>query len=96
MRLNETLAAVNGSTVAEQLRRTVAEGVPHLRPQLEATYGQVFDRAEAVHDIEVEGASWSDPKQTRHWLASFYPANPKRLNCGFAQGFYLGRPMRRP
>ena len=34
--VNEMLAAVNGSTVEEQIGKTVAESVPELWPQIEA------------------------------------------------------------
>jgi two-component system, NtrC family, sensor kinase len=48
VRLNDTLAAVNGSTVAEHIGRRVADLVPDLWPQLEPLYHHVLDAGEAV------------------------------------------------
>jgi diguanylate cyclase (GGDEF)-like protein/PAS domain S-box-containing protein len=73
VRLNETLAAVNGSTAAEHIGRHVADLVPDLWPQLEPLYRHVLDAGEAVLDVEVAGPSASDPSRTHHWLSSYYP-----------------------
>jgi diguanylate cyclase (GGDEF)-like protein/PAS domain S-box-containing protein len=75
IRLNETLARINGSTVAEQLGLPVAAIVPLLWPQLESFYHRVLDSGTAVLDIEVDGPSPSHPEQLQHWLTSFYPVS---------------------
>jgi diguanylate cyclase (GGDEF)-like protein/PAS domain S-box-containing protein len=72
VRLNETLAAINGSTVAEQVGQLVASVVPELWPQIEPLYRRVLDSGEAILDLEVE-ISAADPTQTRRWLTSYYP-----------------------
>ena len=46
--LNEMLAAVNGSTVEEQIGRTVEESVPEIWPQIEPTFRHVLEDDEAV------------------------------------------------
>ncbi len=66
VRLNETLAAVNGSAVSEQLGRRVADLVPDLWTQLEPHYRHVLDTGEAVLNIEVDGSSAASSPQTRH------------------------------
>jgi hypothetical protein len=63
VRLNETLARINGSTVAEQLGQPVAAIVPLLWPQIEPLYHRVLDSGTAVLDIEVDGPSPADPAQ---------------------------------
>jgi diguanylate cyclase (GGDEF)-like protein/PAS domain S-box-containing protein len=73
IRLNETLAAVNGSTVAEQLGKTLATAAPQLRLQLEPLCQSVLDTGDAVLDAEVDGGSSLDPERTCHWLTSYYP-----------------------
>ncbi len=73
VRLNETLAAVNGSTVAEQLGRTLAARLPELWPQLEPLYRGVLDRGETVVDVAVDGPSAASAGETHHWLSSLYP-----------------------
>ena len=75
VRLNEAMAALTGSTVAEQLGARVATVVPWLWPRLEPLYRHVRDSGEAILDVEVEGRSAADPQQTRHWLTSYYPVS---------------------
>jgi diguanylate cyclase (GGDEF)-like protein/PAS domain S-box-containing protein len=75
VRLNERLAAVNGSTVEQQLGRTVAEVVPDIWPQIEPLYQGVLDSGEAVLDVELEGPMPADPSLTGYWLTSFYPVS---------------------
>lgn len=71
--VNETLAAFNGSTVAEQVGRLVADLTPSVWPTLQPLYQRVLDTGEAVHEIEVDGTSEADPEHIRHWLVSYYP-----------------------
>ncbi|HUC37133.1 MAG TPA: PAS domain S-box protein [Acidimicrobiales bacterium] len=73
VRVNAALASINGSTVAEQLGRRVAEVVPELWPEMESLYRRVLDSGEPVLDIEVDGPSATDPGRTHHWLTSYYP-----------------------
>ncbi len=74
VRLNETLAAVNGSAIASQVGQLVAAVVPpELWTRLEPLYRRVLDSGEAVLDVEVDGPSTSDPLTTGHWLMSYYP-----------------------
>jgi PAS domain S-box-containing protein/putative nucleotidyltransferase with HDIG domain len=70
---NETLAAVNGSAVQDQIGRTVAELRPTIWPQVEAIYRQVVARGEAVVNVEVSGEIAAEPGRLHHWLASYYP-----------------------
>ena len=73
--LNEMLAAVNGSTVKEQIGKTVAESVPEIWPQIEPAFRQVLEHDECVLNIEASGEIASDPGHQRHWLASYYPVH---------------------
>ena len=73
VRLNERLAAITGSTVAEQLGRSVAEVAPQLWPQLEPLYRSVLDTGEAVMDLETDDRPVTDPDTVRHWRSSLYP-----------------------
>lgn len=75
VRMNETLAAVNGLPLSEQVGRTVEEVVPELWPQVEPTYRSVIDAGVAVLNQEVEGPSAESPDQVRFWLSSFYPVH---------------------
>ena len=75
LRLNSVLAAVNGSTVEDQIGRTIAEVAPELWPQLEAKYHSVLDTAQAVSGDEVVVEIASDPGQLHYWQTSLYPVN---------------------
>ena len=74
MRVNETMAAIAGSTVAELLGHTVAALVPELWPQIEPRYRAVIETGEAILDVEIAGMSEIDA-QSRHWLTSYYPVS---------------------
>jgi diguanylate cyclase (GGDEF)-like protein/PAS domain S-box-containing protein len=73
--LNETLARINGSTIAEQLGQPVSAVVPLLWAQIEPLYHRVLDSGIATLDIEVDGPSPTDPNQIHYWLTSFYPVS---------------------
>jgi PAS domain S-box-containing protein len=75
LHMNENLAAVNGSTVEEQIGKTVAEIVPEIWPQIEAVYRRVLENDEAVLNIEVSGEVAAEPGRRHHWLASYYPVH---------------------
>jgi len=71
--VNETLAAFNGSSVAEQVGRLVPDLVPLAWPVLEPLYRSVLETGEAVLGVEVDAPSQANPQEIRHWLLSYYP-----------------------
>jgi PAS domain S-box-containing protein len=73
--LNEMLAAVNGSTVKDQLGKTVAESIPGIWPQIEPAFRHVLENDESVLNIETSGEIAAEPGHQRHWLASYYPVH---------------------
>jgi PAS domain S-box-containing protein len=72
VRINETLARVNGLSVAEHIGRTVAEVAPAVWPRLETIYRRALG-GEPVCNVDISAPSAAEPLRTRHWLASFYP-----------------------
>ncbi|MDQ1423356.1 MAG: hypothetical protein QOD72_854, partial [Acidimicrobiaceae bacterium] len=68
------LAAFNGSTIAEMTGRPVADVVPHLWPQLEASYRQVLDTGVAILDVEVDHDVAAE-MGSRQWATSYYPVS---------------------
>jgi PAS domain S-box-containing protein len=73
VRINETLATINGSTIAEQLGRTLAETQPAEGYQIiEPLYRQVITTGIPLLNQELH-ESYVDPAQARDWLASYYP-----------------------
>jgi PAS domain S-box-containing protein len=73
VRMNETLAAVNGLPKEQQLGRTVGEVVPLLWPQIEPLYRHILETGEPVVNQEVTGEVPWAPGEIRFWLASYYP-----------------------
>ena len=72
VRINHTLADIEGRSVEECIGRNVAELVPDLWPQLSAVYRRVL-AGETVSNVEISRASAADPHRVRRWLASYYP-----------------------
>ncbi|MCE7984970.1 MAG: PAS domain S-box protein [Caldilinea sp. CFX5] len=73
VRINETLATINGSTIAGQLGRTLAETQPVAGYRiLEPLYRGVIETGMPLLNQEVH-ESYVDPAQARDWLASYYP-----------------------
>jgi PAS domain S-box-containing protein len=73
VRINETLAALNGHAAEWHLGRTVSEVVPGLWPQIEAAYWRVLDSGEAVANQPLEGRSPAVDGEIGFWLVSLYP-----------------------
>lgn len=73
VRINETLATSNGSTIAGQLGRTLAETMPLEGYQIvEPLYRWVIETGAPLLHQEVH-ESYVDPARARDWLASYYP-----------------------
>jgi PAS domain S-box-containing protein len=73
VQMNETLAAVQGRALDQQVGRTVAEIAPELWPAVEPIYRQVLETGEPIVNVELHRAYPSDPDDVRHLLASYYP-----------------------
>jgi PAS domain S-box-containing protein len=73
--INEFLAAIDGSTVEEEIGRTVAEAVPEIWAQIEPVFYSVLRNDEAILNIEVSGEVAHDPGRLHHWLSSYYPVH---------------------
>ena len=71
LRINAALAALNGKPAWEHLGRTFAEVYPEAE-----RLGEYLRRAlqgESITGMEVSGPSWRDPREIKHFLASWYP-----------------------
>lgn len=73
--INEFLATLDGSTVEDEIGRTVAEAVPKIWAQIEPVFRQVIEHDVAVLNIEVTGQVASDPGHVHHLLSSYYPVH---------------------
>ena len=73
VRVNATLAAINGYSVEDHVGRTVAEVVPDLWPKIEPLYRRVLDLGESLVNVEMTGETGAEPGRTHHWAATYYP-----------------------
>jgi PAS domain S-box-containing protein len=78
VRINEQLAQINGSSVAEHIGKTFREVLPEVADDIEPLYRQVMESGEPVIDLEVTGTNRAQPGVERCWLASFYPQTDDR------------------
>ncbi|MCW3034262.1 MAG: domain S-box-containing protein [Solirubrobacterales bacterium] len=81
VRINETLAEINGSPRCEQIGRTVAEVVPDVWSQMESVYRRALEDGEATTNLEVERLR-SGERGPRYWLASYYPVRTDEVIIG--------------
>ncbi|MDI1449289.1 PAS domain S-box protein [Polyangium sp. 6x1] len=72
VRINESLAATNGCSVAEHIGRRVVDVIPDLWPQLEDAYARVL-AGERLLDVAVTGETRACPGEIRQWIVNFYP-----------------------
>ena len=61
VRINETLAEVNGAPPHEHIGRTIAEMVPEVWAQMEHVYRRVLETGEPVTNIEIERQAHGEP-----------------------------------
>ncbi|HEX7941981.1 MAG TPA: PAS domain S-box protein, partial [Gemmatimonadaceae bacterium] len=73
IRVNESFAAVNGVPIEAHLGRTGAEVVPDIAAAVEPMFRRILETGEPLVNIEVDGALFGRPAETRRWLASVYP-----------------------
>src|SRR5256885_3593266 len=71
--LNETLALMNGRSVAEHLGKPVREVLPVIAPTLEPLLERILETGEPALNIEVTGETPAQPGITRYWRASYFP-----------------------
>lgn len=73
VRINATLAALNGLPAQEHIGKTVSEMIPHVQDVVAPMLRRVRDTGEAIRGIEQSAESWAVPGRIEHWLASYFP-----------------------
>ncbi|MCG8352260.1 MAG: PAS domain-containing protein [Chloroflexales bacterium] len=73
VRVNETLAAINGLPAANHLYCTPSEIVPDLADFIDAAIEQVFTTGTGIYNVEVAGKTFAMSDIERYWLVSLYP-----------------------
>jgi len=78
VQLNETLALMNGRSVAEHLGKPVRELLPAIAPTLEPLLARILETGEPALNIDVSGETPAQPGVTRYWRASYFPLAVKQ------------------
>lgn len=73
IRINETLAAMNGAKAEAHIGETVRALLPDVAGQTEAALRRVFDTGAPLRDVEITGETPADPGATRHFIGDYYP-----------------------
>lgn len=73
IRINDSLAQINGIPREEHIGKTFRELLPELEDGLRETYKQIFNTGEAVLNVEIMGETPASPGEVRHWIGDFYP-----------------------
>ena len=73
VRINDSLAAINGVPAQEHIGRTVEEVLPKLGPAVAETLRCVIETGREVVNLDVTGETPAEPGRQRTWLASYYP-----------------------
>ena len=73
MKINDTLAAINGPTVVEHLGRRVREVLPALPEAFDHMLQRVIATGEPILGFENETETPGAPGRPRHFLSSYYP-----------------------
>ena len=75
IRINQTLAEINGFSVEEHLGKSIFEVVPNLASKIEPILRQVIETNQPVCNIQIYGHTAAAPNLKRYWNASFYPVD---------------------
>lgn len=75
VRINETLAAINGKPAQEHIGRTIAEVLPELASEIVPLHEQVIRTQEPIVNLEVNAQQPADPAQPGTWLCSYFPVS---------------------
>jgi PAS domain S-box-containing protein len=73
LRMNPTLAAINGVRADEVVGRTLREIIPAYADTLEPLYRRVLDTGEPIRGFEISGVRPSHPGKIAHFLVNYFP-----------------------
>ena len=82
VRVNRTLARINGLPVEAHIGRPVDELLPALAPQLAQHFRRVLDEGRALRDLEIVGETADLPGRVRWWRVSYFPVHDGEARIG--------------
>ncbi|MGB7439424.1 MAG: chemotaxis protein CheB, partial [Coleofasciculaceae cyanobacterium] len=75
LRINQTLAEINGFPIEEHLGKRLQELRPDLAEQVESLLRQVIETNQPIYNVQISGNTPEDNEQQRFWCASYYPVD---------------------
>ena len=78
VRVNQALAAINGSPPGAHIDSRLRVLLPELAPELEPLLRATLERGEPMIDISVSGDTPAAPGERRHWLSNYCPVRAER------------------
>ncbi len=73
VRVNETMAEINGKSVSAHLGKSIEDVIPELASMIIPIYKNVIETGEPAIDFGIHGVTAANPKAERDWLVSYYP-----------------------
>jgi PAS domain S-box-containing protein len=73
IRINDSLAAINGLPADDHIGKTPADVVPELAPLIEEVLTQVMEERKPILGMDITGPTPAQPDPDRFFQASFYP-----------------------
>ena len=84
LRINDALAAVNGSLAKDQIGKTIEEIAPELWPRIRPALLQAMQTVEPITSLEISGEPPSDLGNLHYWSVSYYPVTVEGTLIGTA------------
>jgi PAS domain S-box-containing protein len=73
VRLNETMAKIEGASVTQALGRMAREVTPIMANRLEPVFKRVIKTGRPIMNLEIRAEAPREPGLDRDWLVSYYP-----------------------
>ena len=75
LRINQTLADINGFPIKEHLGKTGSDLVPQLADTIEPILRRVIETNHPICNVQIHGSTPAAPSMERYWNASYYPVD---------------------
>jgi PAS domain S-box-containing protein len=85
VRVNQTLASINGLPAEEHIGKRVPEVLPTLHPQVMVLLERVLSTGQPLLNVELRGPSHPQRLEEHHYVASYFPireANGRLIGVG--------------
>jgi len=77
VRINETLARINGRAAEDHIGHPLEQVVPDLSSNVIPLLREVLVTGRSFHNIEISGRTSTSPELDAHWLISYFPIYAK-------------------